>query len=343
MKYQDYSVEDFLQDPSFQAFALGQNEVDKSFWTQWIAENPNKHTEVKEAIGILTSFTFRKLQPDSSIVESDFKKLEKLFKTEQRFKTTKSGSISHIWKIAASIALIVGISVAAFVYVDHFKTKASQIVIEKSAPKGRKLTFTLPDGSKVKLNGDSYLKYEQNHLLKQRKVTLVGEGFFEVARDTVNPFSVISGQLMTTALGTSFNIKSYPNEDHTKVFLLTGRVQVASLKNPLANNLTLEPGEGALYNNDDTKIISFEFNKDEALAWKEGIIKFKSAGIDEVVTTLERWYGVTIEVTNPPADTWKINGTFENESLENVIKNISYTTSLTYSLKNNTLKLTFKP
>ncbi len=341
MKYKEYGVEDFLQDESFQAFALGQSETDKKFWTEWISRNPDKQPQVKEALSILTSFSIKSVQPDAENLEQDVERFKNRIKGGQKIRNTRF--LSQWMKIAASVALIIGITAAAFTYVNYFKSKASQIVVEKSVPKGRKLTFTLPDGTKVKLNGDSYLKYEQNHLLKQRKVSLIGEGFFEVARDTINPFSVVSGGVMTTALGTSFNIKSYPGGSQTEIFLVTGSVLVASLKDPLTDHLTLEPGEGALYNNDDARIISFEFNKAEVLAWKDGIIKFKAAGIDEVLETLERWYGVTITVVNAPEENWRINGTFENESLENVIKNISYTTPLTYSLNDNTLVLTFKP
>lgn len=340
MKYSQYQVDDFLNNESFQSFALNQKKEDSDFWRNWIKNNPNKASEVNEALKILTSFSIKPISSNQRWVDEDWEKLSQVFSGRIEVNKTQAPKPAFfIWKVAASIALLIGIMLAAYQYVNYFESKAEQIVIEKLVPKGQKLTISLPDGSRVKLNGNSHFKYEQNYLLKQRKVSLIGEAYFEVAKDSINPFTVFTGAISTTALGTSFNIRSYENEGQTQVFLLTGKVLVASLQSD--NVLILEPGDGALYHKDDAKIITYKFNKDEVLAWKDGIIKFKNAGIDEVMATLERWYGVTIEVHNSPDPTWKITGTFENESLENVMESISYATTLNYKLQNGKLILTF--
>ncbi|HCM75145.1 MAG TPA: hypothetical protein DIS90_02095 [Cytophagales bacterium] len=339
MKYNQYNAEEFLNDESFQSFALGHKEEDVSFWTAWIKEHPEKIVEVNEAIKILTAFSIRTINPEKEKFESDLQQLHKALNEQKELtKTIPIRSFRFSWKIAASIVLLIGVSIAAYQYVTYFTSKAEQVVVEKSVPGGKKLTFMLPDGSKVKLNGNSYLKYDQNYLLKQRSVTLIGEAYFEVVKDSINPFTVVSGAISTTALGTSFNVKAYDNENLIEVALITGKVKVVDNRD---NSLTLNPGKGARYLVDGQQLIAYEFNSDEVLAWKDGIIKFKNASIDEVSRTLERWYGVSIEIINPPDQAWRINGTFENESLENVLNSISYTSPLNYTLQNNKLTLEF--
>ncbi len=340
MKQTDFSVEDFLADESFQSFAFNRNKEDIEYWSKWITEHPDKRSEFNEAITIFNSFKVKPIIPDAATFETDFNKLKHSIQPELKdvkeikpFRTT--------WRIAASIVLLIGIIGVASLYVTHFYEKAEQIVVEKSVPNGSKLSFELPDGSHVKLNSNSYLRYEQNYILKQRKVTLRGEAYFDVAKDAANPFTVISGEISTTALGTSFNIKSYPEDNVSEVFLFSGKVEVTHLSNPDQNNLILEPGQGARHAHDDTRIIQVKLDGDRVLAWKDGVIKFTNASISEVVVTLERWYGITIAINNPPSNTWRINGTFENESLENVLSSMSYTAHFDFTLQDKKLILTF--
>ncbi|MEQ8362844.1 MAG: DUF4974 domain-containing protein [Cyclobacteriaceae bacterium] len=341
MNYSEYGVDDFLNDESFQSFALKQKSKDKVFWLEWIAKNPTKKNEVDEAIKILTSFSLKDTTHSESIIEADLQKLQNAFDQQKKSRVVPIGPSKFNWRIAASIALLIGIGIAAWQYVTYFHSKAEKVIVQKDVPNGKKLTFMLPDGSLVKLNGNSSLKYEQNYLLKQRKVTLTGEAYFEVAKDAINPFIVISGDLSTVALGTSFNIKAYADDPQIEISLLTGKVSVTSIRQSSPEEYFLDPGDGIRYTNENSEIITYEFNTEEVMAWKNGIIKFKNASIKEVANKLERWYGVNIQVNNPPDQAWKLNGSFENESLENVLKSISFSTPLKYTLNDNQLEINF--
>src|SRR5690606_21518010 len=111
----------------------------------------------------------------------------------------------------------------------------------KSNPIGQKSIIQLADGSKVVLNADSELKFLDNFGQGHREIYLKGEAFFEVALDSLRPFTVYSGESVTMALGTSFNINSYDNKK-VQIQLATGKVKVIH-EDKEKEPVYLDPGE----------------------------------------------------------------------------------------------------
>lgn len=340
MDYQKYSTEDFLSDESFQGYALDLHEEDTAFWSNWLLENPHKVQEVKEAKDLLTSFTISTLKVDDNKFDQD------LARIQNSIGMVKTGHVAPLrkhfqlaMKIAASIALIFCIGYGGYFIAMQDQSLEGVTILEKSNPKGRKSTVMLPDGSKVKLNAESHLKYEE--IGNKRTVHLRGEAFFEVARDVDRPFTVFSGEISTTALGTSFNVRAYPESQYIEVFLASGKVEVLQHANRNGTKLTLEPGQGANYNRGDNQLAYSQTGAETSLAWKEGTIIFDKSGFIEVKKVLERWYGVEIEVIGAPDSSWRINGTFQNESLENILNSLDFTAPLEYSISDNKVKIKF--
>ena len=98
----------------------------------------------------------------------------------------------------------------------------SEIIV----PKGEKSHLILPDGSKVYLNSDSYLKYPAVFTKSERKVVLIGEAFFEIAKDQSHPFIVETKKFNVKVTGTSFNLLAYDNDLESSVTLHTGKVVI---------------------------------------------------------------------------------------------------------------------
>lgn len=340
MDYQKYSTEDFLSDESFQAYALDLNEGDTSFWSNWLLENPHKAHEVKEAKDLLTSFTISTLEVEEHKFDQDFARIRNsigLVKTGHVIPMRRNFQL--VMKIAASIALIFCIGYGGYFLALPDNNKEGLTLLEKSNPKGRKSTVMLPDGSKVKLNAESHLKYEE--IGDKRTVYLRGEAFFEVAKDANRPFTVFSGEISTTALGTSFNVRAYPESQYIEVYLASGKVEVLQHENRNGTKLTLEPGQGANYNRGDKQLAYSQTGAETSLAWKDGTIIFDKSDFTEVKKALERWYGVEIEVIGTPDASWRINGTFSNESLENILSSLDFTAPLDYSISDNKVKIKF--
>lgn len=251
--------------------------------------------------------------------------------------------IQSFMKYAAILLVAFGLGWAAVstFYLSNEKVEGVA-AIEKSNPNGRKSTFDLPDGTIVNLNSASRVRYVEDAVAGRRIVELEGEAFFEVAKDKNRPFTVVAGDISTTAIGTSFNVKFYPNEKEFKVVLLTGKVEVQKSHQRSKNKISLTPGFGVTYSEENPDLVKYNFDEDFELGWKNNILHFDEANIDVVVKELERWYGVSIKIVNKDkVKLWKYSSKFKNESLENVLKGIGYIQEFEYKIENKNVTLIF--
>src|SRR5690606_19972897 len=126
-----------------------------------------------------------------------------------------------------------------------------------------------------------------------REVTLVGEACFEVERDPRRPCVVKTGPVDTTALGTSFSVKHYKDEDEIEVAVLTGLVGVNRISEDLQvlDEVILQPMQMASFHHDGAKVVKSDLDYKKVFAWKDNVLYFENAGLDEILKTLERWYG----------------------------------------------------
>ena len=160
-----------------------------------------------------------------------------------------------------------------------------------STPKGGQYQVLLSDGSKVWLNAASSLKFPASFTGKERKVELLGEAYFEVAKNDKMPFKVEADGMEVEVLGTHFNINSYDDESTVRTTLLKGSVRINGAK----SKSFLKPGQQAKLERDgDIKIVN-NADVDQAVAWKEGRFQFNRADIHEVMRQIARWYNVSIE------------------------------------------------
>ncbi|MBB5637437.1 ferric-dicitrate binding protein FerR (iron transport regulator) [Pedobacter cryoconitis] len=158
-----------------------------------------------------------------------------------------------------------------------------------STPKGGQYQVNLPDGTKVWLNAASSLRYPAVFTGAERSVILTGEAYFEVAKDPVKPFKVSAALQTVEVLGTHFNINSYQDEPAVKTTLLEGAVKVNAQS---AGDVFLKPGQQAvlLGNHLNVNLASTE----EAVAWKNGMFRFKDADLQTVMRSVARWYDVEV-------------------------------------------------
>jgi ferric-dicitrate binding protein FerR (iron transport regulator) len=210
--------------------------------------------------------------------------------------------------------------------------------ITRSNPAGQKTKILLSDGSTIFLNSASTVTYPEN-FQTNRKVTLDGEAFFEVAEDPSHPFTVESKGITTTALGTSFNISTFNKQDKVAVTLITGKVKVNQLGSKQA--LELNPGEESILAIDELVLEKYKINPQERILWTNGVLKFQNTSFDEMISVLERWYGVSISVKGTSqADL--ATGTFDNnESLRNVLHVLSESMGFSYELNEKKVEIHF--
>ena len=268
--------------------------------------------------------------------------LSSIKRDTQAVKPVRSNYLKIAWKVAASVAIIVGFTF----YFTQTRTPPEPAIatVTKSTKLGQTKELTLSDGSIVKLNVGSTVSFAEQFGRDSREIKLIGEAFFQVAEDTNRPFKVITGDVTTIALGTSFNINAYPGKRNIDISLATGKVKVeASVDSKkVIDPFYLEPGEKASYTLSTQDIRKQKFDPDEILAWKDGIIYFKNADEAALIEKLERWYGVQIDVLNEnKRKTDAFSGTFSNESLEEVLKVLGFSGEFSFRIKDKSVLIEF--
>lgn len=342
MKYNKFSVYDFLKDESFQKWVKAPNPASDRFWNSWIKEHPEKEEIVTEARKIMLSIRF-KSKPASR--ETEDRILNNIMR-KQRPHSLKQRPMyagRRTFYVAASVLIISAVGAWLYAYNDIF---APPVAIEtpvsptiKESPVGSKISFKLSDGSKIKLNAGSKLHTTNKFGEQAREVFLQGEAFFEVETDTAKPFVIRTGNLTTVVKGTAFNIAAYEDEGDIRVAVTEGNVIVIMKSKNACDTLDLKPSDMVIYNKSTTHFRKVEFDARKELGWKDGIIYFENASCAEIFPYLEKWYGVQIRVKHPEYLAGSFVGEFENESLENVLYAMGNALGFDYQIENKTVHI----
>ncbi len=356
--YERYGVEDFVLDEAFRKWVLHPDKSSHSFWTNWLAAHPQKAATVAQAIELIRQLpvvhhgiSLMELSNITEAIEAGIDNLQQTDVLQEKVVPLTAYAIAEnkesdyqprflfvLAKIAACVLFVIGM--AYFIYQYKYpESPAPGVVYEqvvKESPIGQKTTVFLSDGSKVMLNAGSRLTFTKPFQPDKRGVNLEGEAFFEVARDSLRPFQVFANEVTTTALGTSFNIAAYPESNDMKISLAMGKVKVSyqsQTDQAVPETYFLVPGEKLLFETDKKLFTKQLFNADEVLAWKEGIIYLKNADQPTVIKTLERWYGVRIEIEGNSTTSWDISAKFDNQSLKSVLTSLAYTLNFDFVIK----------
>ncbi|GHT29434.1 anti-sigma factor [Bacteroidia bacterium] len=163
-------------------------------------------------------------------------------------------------------------------------------------PKGERLKVMFQDGSSIYLNSESHIRYPKQFGLSERRVELEGEAWFEVAKEKKRPFVVDLKAFNIRVLGTSFDVKAYPEEENITVSLETGLVELASAT---FLPVSLNPGDKAVYNRSSKSYrISHPADIKQSSVWRNKTIVFTDSPLSEVITTLSRTFDVTFVIDN---------------------------------------------
>lgn len=360
----DYKTEDFVLDPEFQKWVLSPDTATKTYWGKYINQNPGKQKDMMQARKLVLNISRRTMEVKESRVEKTWSNIEQAldkmqlkdqdehvipldsYSTLRHFESRKPIDYHRSMQFYRLVGILVFVFSLSFLVNLFFPQPVPKIVEvpvvyeEHFAPPGVKSNLTLQDGSKVILNSASSLKYIKNFEPHQRVLELRGEAFFEVAKDENRPFSVKTGPVTTTALGTSFNIKAYESES-IDIALLTGLVAIDHelISTPTVN---LEKGEGLRIDLDHDGIKKVVFNGDKVLAWTKKTIVFDHTPMPEIRRVLENWYGVKIHFSNQPKRDLELSGRFHDQTLKNVLEGLSYSARFEFNIEKDQVTLVFK-
>lgn len=238
--------------------------------------------------------------------------------------------------IAAIAILVVTVSVGSIFTYKELDHSGDSMFNEMTVPLGSQTKILLPDGSTAVLNSGSILKYPLSFGKKERNVYLVGEGYFEVAKDKDKVFQVYAGETKVKVTGTIFNVRSYLEDNCTEIALIDGGVDV------FANNkyLRLKPNEKAIYNRKTRQLYSEETDAHKAALWTNGRLSFVNASFIDILKDIERKYNVKIHVESRKAEREYFSGSIDLKlSLQEVFNFIDVDKKYCFEISGNTIQL----
>jgi len=204
-------------------------------------------------------------------------------------------------------------------------------------PSQHQFAVVLMDGTKVWLNAGSSLTYPTRFDVTDRTVTLAGEGYFEVAKNSGRPFKVRAKQTEIVVTGTKFNISAYSSESRIITSLFEGGVEFVMGK----KQYKLTPGYEIVANGDNNTVQLQQVDMDQALAWKDGYFVFNDLDLVSVMRHVARWYNISVTapiISHPK----RIGGTFPNTaSLDDLLKDLEILSGVKFIRKGKEVQMIY--
>lgn len=338
------------------------SKADEEILVQWINSNPGSLKEWSELkklwnlVNIADRFNDQQLEKEWQLL---------LNKIENNRQPQKKLMFWYWLPRVAAVFLLGAVFSLAVSYSVYNKANSKLVFQEITTPKGAKSKLTLPDGSTVWLNAGSSVKYSNQFGLKQREIFLTGEAFFNVVSNKKKAFVVLASDLRIKAYGTSFNVKSYPDENTVEATLIEGSIGIKrlGLKNkkndevilepnqrvvyykPASvtdeidnviekeeNNINLEPLQGEKETQKLTYMISKGIDPQPFTSWKDGTLFINSETLELLAVKLERKYDMKIHFENENLKKLKFTGSLQNETIEQVIEAIGIAAHINYKI-----------
>ncbi len=235
-------------------------------------------------------------------------------------------------KIAAAVIILVAAGTILLIGTGKNNRQAgeNQVWNEVFAAYGTRLAIKLSDSTLVWLNSGSSLKYPVRFTEKARTVHLKGEAYFEVRSDASRPFTVETGGLKVKATGTQFNVQEYENNPVTEVTLITGRVEVFGSGTDEGMIAELKPSQHLDFNRETrSKVITVD-DPSAFISWKDNKLIFRNEPLSKVMNRLGAIFNADIEIQSREIQDYRYRATFQDESLEEILKLIKLSAPIDY-------------
>jgi len=335
-------------------------EKDENKLVQWISGHPKSINELND-LRLVWNISELVGSYDQNFLDEEWTKL--LLKVKKaNGQNKKPSGLFLFWLPRIAAVFIFGAAISFFITYKIIIPSEKQIAFnEINIPAGAKSKVTLPDGTNVFLNAGSTLKYSSRFGEKNREVYLTGEAYFDVETDPSKIFLVQTSELNIKAYGTTFNVKSYPEENTIETTLIEGSIGVTRTRfEEKANDeVVLEPNQRVVYFRktksietvEDGKImeelraepvkrkqekltylISKGIEPEEFTSWKDGTLFITSETLNELAIKIERKYDVKIHFQNDKIRNLKFTGSLENETVEQVIEAIGIAAQIEYEI-----------
>lgn len=193
-----------------------------------------------------------------------------------------------------------------------------------TVPYAKRFGIQLSDGTKIHLNSGSSIRYPVKFIKgAHREVFLTGEAFFEVTEDTERPFIVSSDDLVVTVLGTTFNVKAYPEDKEINTVLVSGSVGLSNKGNPTTDSTLLEPGHMASWDKTSNAMAMEAVDTDLHTSWIHGRLVLKRTPFEQIIPKLQRHYNISITNNYPILNDKVFTASYDIETIEEVMESLN--------------------
>lgn len=174
-----------------------------------------------------------------------------------------------------------------------------------TVPLGAEYNVILADGTKVYLNAGSELRFPVVFSGNTREVYLEGEGYFEVAKDSVKRFEVHASGMTAVVLGTSFNVKAYADQEHVATTLEEGHLKIVCGDR---EEYDLLPGNQVCYDRGTGESAMKKVDTKYYTSWKDGYYSFNEMPLEEVLEMLSKWYDLKVFYVDEEVKEYEFSG-----------------------------------
>lgn len=270
--------------------------------------------------------------------ENAFRQFKENVQQYEKKKRQTSYRLRPLLRIAASVALILACSAGGYFIGRQtpdivYREKEAVVINQAIMGKDSKGSVTLPDGSIAWLNANSKLVYPEKFSDKCRKVKLEGEGYFEVKRDEKAPFYVETNQMTVNVLGTSFDVKDYPNKTNSETTLLTGKVEIHLPGNPDA--ILLKPDQRLTVDKQTGVHEIKQVDASEYILWINDKLICQDEKLSVVLHKIKLWYGMELVCQQGTPVDQRLSLTIRKESPDEIFKLLEMIVPIRYSIKDD--------
>lgn len=339
--YQNYSLEDLLEDKYFRDWVKYPNEQADEFWRSMQKQSPEKEVMIAQARLILLGFMVEEENLSKENIDLSWQKVQQKQRLLVSYKNSQKPLFSkpsaRVYSVAASLALLMIVSIIFWYNYMRFEPIVYQTKY------GQMQTIVLPDGSKVMLNANSRLEINKEWKeTENREVSLVGEAFFEVEKklSTKQKFVVHTADLDVVVLGTSFNVSD--RYAKTKVVLKEGAVTL-KLNNERGEaknrEIVMQVGEMVEFSKKENKLIKQKVNAERYASWKENKLIFEDTPMQEIALLIQENYGLEVSFEDESLAKRKITGTIPSQNLQILLSSLETIFDVKITQKNEKLIL----
>ncbi len=338
--YEQYALEDFVQDFYFRQWALGMLDPKDNFWETWNESNPEKRQLMEEAASMVVGLAFKAEEVDPLEISHAISRISRRLHKPPLFRR-------KWFSYAAAVLLPAFIFVTLWVYIKDHSREEGNVQVRfagsdagwSTNESGEIISIPLSDGSVVKLSPDSRLRVDEQFGKINRLVWLEGEASFDVIRRPEQPFIVKSHNVVTKVLGTVFHVKAYDYDENVSVSVSSGKVTVQKTaedprEEEAVAEMVLTPNQQAVISRKNDKIIKTLIDAPAILRQPDHYRRFtfNDTPISEVFAALEQAYGIPIAYDKKKLARCNLTARLTEEDLFNKLDLICETIQVSYRI-----------